>query len=216
MKIMLYFFLCSVYRVATGFLTQVFNRIILLTRMMNMTMKKLFILFSAVTLLSTSVNAWEGDYELDNGAKITRKPSGVQYGGMYGAKGIFINDISLSPDLNPTQFRQEVSKLGKIKKETINPPEASAPVVAPTSAPVANAKSTSLTRARALRGTNRKTTPAVSAAPVAKAGSKAAPARGTKTRTLRGTKAKVHSVKKSTRVTKARTLRGSRTKRTRK
>jgi len=46
---------------------------------------------------------------------------------------IFPDDIALKIDMDQTQFRQEVSKLGKITKANVNPPEVGQPTTTPKS-----------------------------------------------------------------------------------
>jgi len=104
-----------------------------------MKMKKLMVLLSVSFLLPSVANAWdgtwEGEYELDNGTKVTRKPdqiSMIQHGGTLAGKSLSVNNLSLTPDMDHRQFRQEVLKLGTIKKTRLNFSEGlEAPAVVP-------------------------------------------------------------------------------------
>lgn len=105
-------------------------------------MKKLIVLFSAVLFFVSFANAaspWVGEYELWNEAKITRTPHGVLVEpngatlrnitgtrrSFFSPRGIALQDVNLSMEMEEPQFRHEVSKLGMIKAKP-NPTNQSA------------------------------------------------------------------------------------------
>jgi len=93
-------------------------------------MKSFKVYLSALTLLATAANAlpdWEGTYELQNGARITRRPQRIELrmGGLNMTMGEYrfssgssLNNLcatangSLSVALTQEQFKAEVEKLG--------------------------------------------------------------------------------------------------------
>src|SRR3989338_11263207 len=105
-------------------------------------MNKLCLILSLMGFLASpagAVSDWEGDYTLANGTRITRRPSGVivdPNGPQRSLRGVRLpqalinrggfrfNDVNLSMQMEQLEFRQEVSKLGKIKVCRVTPPEA--------------------------------------------------------------------------------------------
>lgn len=75
------------------------------------------------------------EYELTNGARITRKPGGVLIEpngatlrniagtrrSFFSSRGFNLQDVKLSMEMEELQFRNEVSKLGIIKSNPSNP-----------------------------------------------------------------------------------------------